>query len=262
MQRMTRTDGVAWVTGASSGIGRALALELARRGWTVAASARRQSMLVDLSVEAGDLPGRIIAHAVDVTDSADQADVIDTIESFHGPIVLALFNAGVSPHERDLMLDAASFDEAFGVNLLGVVHGLSPVLERMKLRGHGQVAVNASLAGYGGLPKAAAYGASKAALIHLCETLKLPCDKAGIMLQVINHGFVDTPLMERGQFPMPYMIRADMAARRIVDGLERSGFEIAFPQPLAWAMKAARLLPYPLYFYLLSRLRDKLTKPA
>ncbi len=250
---MTPADGVAWLTGASSGIGKATALELARRGWTVCLTARRLEELEALAGEAAGLPGRLVAHAGDVTDEAGMAALVETIERIHGPIALAFFNAGVAPYTRAGALDVDAFRQALNVNVLGAANGLAPVLARMGARKKGQVAVNASVAGYRGLPKAAAYGASKAAAIHLCEALKFDCDNLGITMQVVNPGFIDTPLTRKNDFPMPFLMSMDDAARRVVDGFERGSFEIIFPRRLAFILKIMRLLPYAWYFPLVAR---------
>ncbi len=128
IRTMTPADGVAWVTGASSGIGRATVLELARRGWTVCATARRLEDLEALAAEASALSGRIVAHAGDVTDEAGMAALVETIERVHGPIALAFMNAGVAPYTRAGALDVEAFRQAMAVNVLGVANGLSPVL--------------------------------------------------------------------------------------------------------------------------------------
>jgi NAD(P)-dependent dehydrogenase (short-subunit alcohol dehydrogenase family) len=253
LPRMQPQDGVAWITGASSGIGEAVSLELARRGWTVAATARRLDQLEEIARRAEGMPGRIVAHAGDVTDQASMKAVVDGIESVHGPIALAFLNAGVAPYVRAGALDIEAFEKAFAVNTLGAAKGLAAALERMAQRKRGQIAVNASVAGYGGLPKAAAYGASKAAAIHMCEALKFDCDNLGIRLQVVNPGFIDTPLTRKNDFPMPFLMPMDEAARRVVDGFERSGFEITFPRKLSWLIKLANLLPYPAYFWLVAK---------
>lgn len=250
---MTPADGVAWLTGASSGIGKATALELARRGWTVCLTARRLEELEALAGEAAGLPGRLVAHAGDVTDEAGMAALVETIERIHGPIALAFFNAGVAPYTRAGALDVDAFRQALNVNVLGAANGLAPVVARMGARRKGQVAVNASVAGYRGLPKAAAYGASKAAAIHLCEALKFDCDNLGITMQVVNPGFIDTPLTRKNDFPMPFLMSMDDAARRVVDGFERGRFEIIFPRRLAFILKVMRLLPYAWYFPLVAR---------
>lgn len=250
--RMHPSDGVAFLTGASSGIGRAVALELARRGWTVAASSRRLDALERLAADAAGLPGRVVAHAADVTDARAMAQTVLGVERVHGPIALAFFNAGMAPAMTD-ELDFGAFEQAFAVNVIGVVKGLAPVLAAMKSRRRGQIAVNASLAGYGGLPQAVAYGASKAAAIHLCEALALDCDRFGLRIQVVNPGFVETPLTARNDFPMPFMLSAEQAARRIVDGFEHGGFEITFPRRLAFVLKCLNMLPYPAYYWLIAK---------
>jgi short-subunit dehydrogenase len=219
----------------------------------VCATARRLDELESIAQEASGLSGRVVAHVGDVTDEAGMAGLVETIERVHGPIALAFFNAGVAPYTRAGALDVAAFRQALNVNVVGVANGLAPVLARMAERRKGQVAVNASVAGYRGLPKAAAYGASKAAAIHLCEALKFDCDNLGITMQVVNPGFIDTPLTRKNDFPMPFLMSMDDAAKRVVDGFERGRFEIIFPRRLAFILKVLRLLPYRLYFALVTR---------
>ncbi len=252
-RRVGPQDGIAWITGASSGIGRGVALEMARRGWTVAASARREAELEALAIEAAGLRGRIIAHAVDVTDAAAMAAAADGIERAHGPIALSFFNAGIAPYVQAPAIDPAAVKLAFDVNVMGVVHGLAAIMPRMAERGRGQIAVNASIAGYGGLPKSAAYGATKAALINMCEALRFDCENLGLVMQLVNPGFVETPLTGKNDFPMPFIMRNEDASRRVVDGFERGGFEITFPRRFAYLLKAINLLPYPLYFAIVGR---------
>jgi NAD(P)-dependent dehydrogenase (short-subunit alcohol dehydrogenase family) len=254
---MQPQDGVAWITGASSGIGEAVALELAQRGWTVAITARRLDLLEAIADGAAGLPGRIVAHAGDVTDAAAMRTVVDGIEHVHGPIALAFLNAGVAPYSKDAPLDLGALESAVEVNLYGVARSLFPVLERMKPRKRGQIVVTASVAGYGGLPGGPAYGASKAAAIHLCEALKLDCDPLGIRVQMVNNGFVDTEMTRRHSYKMPLLMPAEEAARRVVDGIARGGFEITFPRRMTWPLKLVNLLPYPLYFALMQRFASR-----
>jgi NADP-dependent 3-hydroxy acid dehydrogenase YdfG len=253
-RRVTPADGVAWITGASSGIGRSVALEMARRGWTVAASARRQSDLEALAAEASGLSGRIVAHPVDVTDAAAMKACAEGIATAHGPIALAFFNAGIAPYVRAPDIDIAAVRQVVDVNIMGVFHGLAAVMPAMAARGYGQLSVNASIAGYGGLPKSAAYGATKAAMINMCEAFKFDCDNLGLIMQVVNPGFIETPLTDQNDFPMPFLMKNDAAAQRVCDGFAKGGFEITFPRRFAYMLKFVNLLPYPAYFAAIGRL--------
>ena len=251
--RTTPADGIAWVTGASSGIGRAVALELARRGWTVAATARRAHELETLAGEAAAAGQTILPFPGDVTDRAGMARLIETIETPEQPIALALLNVGTFFPDAPGDWAGDAFRRTFDVNLNGTLNGLETLLPRMVARGRGQVAVVASVAGYGGLPRASSYCASKAALITMCESMRFPLERQGIGMQVVCPGFVRTPLTDHNDFPMPFLIEVDEAARRICDGLRQSRFEIAFPRRMAWLLKAINMLPYPLYFRLIGR---------
>ncbi|WP_406853606.1 SDR family NAD(P)-dependent oxidoreductase [Alsobacter sp. KACC 23698] len=250
--RASPADGVAWVTGASSGIGRATALELARRGYAVAATARRREELEALAREAPG-PGRIVAFPADVTRKDEVAEAFAAIERDLGPVALAFLNAGTFYPMKGAGFDADLVMRTFEVNVGGAVNGLAVLIPAMTGRGRGQIALNASVAGYGGLPTSAAYGATKAALINMAEALKFTCDDVGITLQVVNPGFVGTPLTDRNEFPMPFLIPAEDAARRICDGFAKGGFEITFPRRLSWILKAINHLPYGLYFPLVAR---------
>ena len=139
--------------------------------------------------------------------------------------------------------------------VLAVLTAIETMLPRFRVRGNGHIAVVSSVAGYQGLPSAAAYGATKAALINMCEALRAELQPKGVMLSVVTPGFVRTPLTDRNTFTMPFLIDADTAARRIVDGLQTSRFEITFPRRFSYLMKLLRLLPYGLFFAITRRLR-------
>ena len=248
---MKHADGIAWVTGASSGIGRNVSLELARRGWIVAATARRREELEALAKEAAGLSGSIIPYPGDVTDARSMQSVFDAIEAAGRPVALAFLNAGIAPLARAPEIDVAAVRQAFEVNVLGVFHGLAALLPAFAKRQQGQVAICASVAGYGGLPKAAAYGATKAAMINAAASLRIDCSRFGILVQAVNPGFIDTPLTQKNNFPMPFLMQPEKAARACVDGFERARFEIIFPRRLAWILKALNLLPYSVYFWLM-----------
>jgi NAD(P)-dependent dehydrogenase (short-subunit alcohol dehydrogenase family) len=233
-----------WITGASSGIGRALALELAGRGHPVAASARNLGALAEL--ERGSA-GRVRPVAADVTDREQVLSAVRQAEALIGPLAVAILNAGVARLD-DRAFRSADFEALLDVNLLGVARCIEAVLPGMLARGRGRLVLVASLAGYGGLPRTAFYGASKAALINLASSLRLDLEAHGIIVQVVNPGFVRTPMTDRNDFPMPFLLEPEEAARRIARGLASSRFEIAFPRRLALLLKLANLLPYRLYF--------------
>lgn len=250
MFRATPKDGLAWVTGASSGIGRAVAVELARRGFVVVVTARREAELRKVVGEAMSVGGAMLVLPGDITDRAGMEALVHKIERDHGPIALAFLNAGgATPHGAH-GIGAEAIRAGWELNVEGTLNCLRPVLAAMKQRARGQVAVNGSIAGYGGLPRGMAYGAAKAALIHLCESLKFDMDRHGVTMQIVNPGFVQTPMLDGADFPTPFLVPVGEAGRRIVDGFEAGGFEISFPKRLAWPAKFAHILPYWLYFRL------------
>lgn len=239
-------SGCVWITGASTGLGRAIALRFAAAGHHVAASARGLEQLQSLANEA---KSPVSPRPLDVTDRAATATVIAQIEEENGPIDIAILNAGT---HLPMAADKYSADivaKLLDVNVMGVAYGLEALLPRMIERRAGTVAVVSSVAGYRGLPTAAAYGASKAALINMCESLKLELDRHGVRLVLINPGFIDTPLTAKNPFPMPFLMPADKAAERVYRGLIHGhAFEITFPRRFTWMLKFLRMLPYRLYF--------------
>jgi NAD(P)-dependent dehydrogenase (short-subunit alcohol dehydrogenase family) len=253
MYRAHPNDGIAWVTGASSGIGRAVALELAQRGFAVAATARRAAELEAMAAESHN----IFSFPGDTTHRAAMAAMISRIEGAHGPIALAFLNAGVYfLSERD-GFSASLVWRTFEINVGGTVNCLDPVLAAMQRRGKGQIALTSSLAGYGGVAGAFGYGPTKAALICMAEALRLSYAPAGLTVQVVNPGFVHTAMTAQNDFAMPYIMGADRAAKIICDGFEKSGFEIMFPRRLAYTFKAMCLLPYALFFPLMRRASER-----
>ena len=244
---------VAWITGASTGIGREVALGLARGGWTVAASSRTESRLLELT-EAHGGAGRMVAYPVDVTDRQAMLSTAQRIHDEQGGLDLAIFNAGdYRPMPLD-EFDVALFEQLIHVNYLGVVYGVAAVLPIMRSKGQGEILVMASTAGYRGLPRAAPYGASKAALIHLAEALKPELDAVGVRLRLINPGFVKTRLTDKNPFHMPAIMEPAEAADAILKALPKDKFEITFPMGFSFVLKALRCLPYSLYFRLTKRL--------
>ncbi|MEW5837291.1 MAG: SDR family NAD(P)-dependent oxidoreductase [Pseudomonadota bacterium] len=247
---LSTSASLAWITGASSGIGAALCRRLAQQGWRVVASARNQQALQQLAEESPN----IHPLPLDVTRTEDVHAAVQRIENEIGCIDLAVLNAGDYTPMALEDFDAALFERLMQVNYLGVVHGIDALRASMCARGRGQILVTASVAGYRGLPLAAPYGATKAALINMAEALHPEFARYGVRLRVINPGFVKSPLTAKNSFAMPFIIEADEAAASIIRALDHTGFEISFPRGFVFIMKRLRNLPYALYFPLIRRI--------
>ncbi len=247
--RAAPADGAAWVTGASAGIGRGVALELARRGFTVHATARRAEALAALAAEAQGLAGRILPAPGDVTDREGLAALYRGLEA-QGPIALAVLNAGGAYRDPTGDFGGEGFQRTFALNVQGVANSVNPALNAMKGRGRGQIAIVGSLIGYGGVPNAYAYGPSKSAAVSLAVGLKFEAEKHGVAVQIVNPGYVKTELTAGNRYPMPFLMECDEAARRICEGLRRGGFEIRLPLRFALLTRLVQSLPYPLFFAL------------
>lgn len=248
----TPKDGAAWVTGASSGIGKSLARRLAAAGWTVVTTARSEE---DLSAEARAFngPGRLVPMAGDVTDAGRMEEIVRAIEVEHGGLALLVANAGIYRPVDGADLDRKDVDATIRINLDGTVNCVIPAIAAMKPRRAGQIAIVSSVAGYAGLPTSSAYGMTKAGLYNFAESLKFDLDNLGILVQVVSPGFIDTPATAKNPFDMPFLMDVEKAAAEFEKGLGRTGFEITFPKAFTYQLKFLRVLPYCLYFPLVAR---------
>ncbi len=236
---------VVWITGASSGIGRVLAVQLAKAGAKVAISARSADKLAEVAAsQAG-----IFAFPLDVGDASATEATVAAIEAQLGPIDLAVLNAGTWDPMSATDFSAARANASMQVNYVGHANGIEALGPRFMARKTGHIALVSSVAGYRGMPQAAAYAPSKAAVISLAESLQPDFARHNVTLSVINPGFVATPMTAVNQFPMPFLMPVDKAVDRIVVGLTKRKFEIAFPWPLVTMLKIMRVLPYPMYFW-------------
>ena len=235
-----------WIVGASTGIGAALAVRLARSGARVALSARSRDKLEALATT---LPGSLVLP-LDVRNAGAQADAHATIIREWGGVDVTVFNAGTYAPMCADEFNLAHMDEHFAVNYHGVTNGLAAILPDYVNRAaeHPVIAIVSSVAGFRGLPKSLAYGPSKAALINLAETLYLDLSPRGIAVTLICPGFVDTPLTKQNDFKMPALISPEVAAEEIVAGFARGEFEIHFPKRFTNWLKLMRHLPYGAYF--------------
>ncbi len=238
-----------WIIGASSGIGAALATALWQRGALVAVSARRAGALQ--AVAAGHDNARVLAF--DLNDNAAFAGACDDLFRHWGGVDLVVFSAGAYAPMRAWQLDANDIDRLLAINLRAPMAAAARLIPQLLKQGSGALAFVSSVAGYRGLPKAAAYGPTKAALINFAETLYLDLAPRGLSIYLINPGFVATPMTAANDFEMPALISPQQAADEIIAGFGRGSFEIHFPRRFTYWLKLLRMLPYSLYFALVKR---------
>ena len=250
---MSLRDSVVWVTGASSGIGEALVGPLVARGARVAISARRADALEALARLWRDKGADVRAFPLDVTDRAATHAAVAAIEQAFGRIDVAVLNAGTHVLGTKKPFDAQQFIDNMQLNYVGMLYGIEAVLPGMLVRKRGHIAGVSSLAGLRALPTAGGYGASKAAASHMLDAVRFDLEPRGVLVTNITPGFVKTPLTDRNRYRMPFLMEVDRAAEILVEGLDRGKREIHFPKPFSWIVKTLRILPYPLYQWIIRK---------
>ena len=239
-----------WITGASSGIGKAVAEKFAAEGWKVAVSARRKELLQDMAKDQN-----ISSFPLDVTDRSQINNVFQNILKEFGNIDVCLFSSGTYEPKDEQSIDPDKIKNVINVNFLGVIDCVKAVEEYFKNKKTGHISIVSSIAGYRGLPNSSGYGPSKAALTNFCESIYFDFKKFGVRVSVISPGFIKTPLTDKNEFPMPFLKTVDYAANQIFNGLVKSNaFEIHFPKGLTLTLKFLRILPYKLYLFLVDKL--------
>ena len=239
-----------WITGASSGIGKAVAEKFAAEGWKVAVSARRRELLQELAKNEN-----IVSFPLDVTDQYQINTVFKNIISEFGNLDLCLFSSGTYEPKDEKNIDSEKIKNVIKVNFLGVVDCVKSVEEYFKNRNSGHISIVSSIAGYRGLPNSSGYGPSKAALTNFCESIYFDFKKFGVRVSIISPGFIKTSLTEKNEFPMPFLKTVDYAADKIFNGLVKSNaFEIHFPKGLTLTLKFLRILPIKVYLFLVDKL--------
>ena len=239
-----------WITGASSGIGRALAEKFATEGWKVAASARRKEILEDMSKNEN-----IFSFPLDVTSQDQIKNSFERIIKDFGGLDLCVFSSGTyDPKlEKGINVDQNKF--VMETNFFGVLHCINTVEQYFKEKKGGHISIVSSIAAYRGLPNSSGYGPSKAALTNLTESLYFDFKKNNVRVSLISPGFIKTPLTDKNEFPMPFLRTPEYAAEKIFNGLVKSNaFEIHFPKGLTLTLKFLRILPYKLYLFLVDKL--------
>jgi len=244
-------DKTIWITGASTGIGRALAIKFAKNGWNVAASARRENLLKELE----ELNQDIYSFPLDVTDKEKCKEVFKKIEDKFKTIDISFFSTGTWDPGKEKEIDVEQIENVMKVNFFGTLNCIKSVEKYYRNKKSGHISIVSSIAGYRGLPNSTGYGPSKSALNNLAESLFFDFKRYGVRVSLISPGFIKTPMTDKNDFKMPFLRTTDFAADKIYEGLVNSNkFEIHFPKQLTLILKLLRILPYSLYLKLISKL--------
>ena len=240
-------DKTVMITGASSGIGHRLALELSRRGAKVGLIARRANALGDLVQEIEAANGKATALPADVLNADSLRTAADRLRSTFGPIDVLVANAGIGAAVDGAELKGREVADVINVNVIGAANSVEAVVPEMVKRGSGHLVVISSLAAYRGLPKSAAYCASKAAVSAFFESLRLDLQPHGVDVTIIHPGFIKTPLTAGRQAQMPFLMELDDAVSKIAGAIEKRKKSYAFPWQLASVVRAGMIMPNFMY---------------
>jgi NADP-dependent 3-hydroxy acid dehydrogenase YdfG len=240
-----------WVIGASSGIGESCAKALLHAGAKIALSSRRAERLNTLAQSADQ--AQTLVLPLDVTHTEQLESAYQAILEQWGGLDLLLFVSGVYTPLRADNFDFKVAQQTIDANLLGPMRAVAIVLPEMLKSHAGHIAIVGSVAGYSGLPKALAYGPSKAAIINFCENLYYDLLPEGVSVHMISPGFVATEATAQNDFEMPALMTADAAAIEILEGIQAGKFDIHFPKRFSGFLKFLRILPYPIYFWIIRR---------
>ena len=239
-----------WITGASSGIGRALAIKFANNGWKVAASARRENLLKELNQENEN----IHPFPLDVTNIDQCKNVFTNIIEKFKDIEISIFGTGIHDPKSEKKFNLDKIRKIMEVNYFGTMNSINSVYKYYNNKKSGQISIVSSVAGYRGLPAAGAYCASKSALTSFTESLHFEMKRKNVRVSLISPGFIKTPMTDQNDFPMPMIKSPEFAAKQIYTGLiKKKGFEIHFPKVFTFMMKILSMLPSYIYFRIVER---------
>ena len=246
---MSKNQKKIWITGASSGIGKALALKFAKENWQVAISARRKVLLDELAQNKN-----ISSFPLDVTnDSLVKTAFSEILRDFKN-IDLCVFCSGAYDPKLEKEINKEQIKKIMNINFFGVLNCIKVVEDYFKGKKAGHISIVSSIAAYRGLPNSSGYGPSKAALTNLTESLYFDFKKHNVRVSLISPGFIKTPLTNQNTFNMPFIKTPEFAANKIYDGLTTStSFEIHFPKELTLFLKFLRILPYRAYLFLINK---------
>jgi short-subunit dehydrogenase len=241
---------VIWITGASSGIGKALSIKFAQEGWIVAASARRENLLQELTKENQN----IYSFPLDVTDMNQCKLVFDNIIKKFKDVEISIFGTGIHDPKSEKEFNLDKIRKIMEVNYFGTMNSINSVYNYYNIKKSGQISIISSVAGYRGLPAAGAYCASKSALTSFAESLHFEMKRKNIRVSLVSPGFIKTPMTDQNEFPMPMIKSPEFAAKEIYTGLiKKKGFEIHFPKAFTFMMKILSMLPSSIYFKIVEK---------
>ena len=241
---------VIWITGGSSGIGKALAYKFANEDWQVALSARREELLNEIS-KSND---NIHSFPLDVLNVEKCKEVFNKIVSKFKNIDIAVFSTGIHDPNSERKINLESIRKIMETNFFGTMNSINSVYNYFTDKKSGHISIVSSVAGYRGLPMAGAYCASKSALISYAESLYFEMKRFNVRVSVVNPGFIKTPMTDQNPFPMPMIVSAEFAAEEMFKGLTKSkSFEIHFPKKFTFIMKILQIMPNWLYLKLIKK---------
>ena len=239
---MRRWDGTRyWLVGASEGLGRALAERMSRAGVEVIVSARNRDRLEDL---AASLPGRAQAVQVDVSDAESVRQAAEAAGDIDGMVYLA----GVYWPMKATEWRADEAEAMADINFTGAMRAVGAILPAMVARDRGHVVLTGSLSGFRGLPGAIGYGASKAGVMYLAESMHADLRRTGVEVQLANPGFIRTRLTDKNEFAMPFIMEPEAAARAMFDHMTAGGFKTSFPRAFSLLFRGSQFLPDWAYY--------------
>ena len=246
---MSENQRKVWITGASSGIGRAVAEKFAKENWKVAISARREEFLNEMAKNQN-----IFAYPMDVTDKNKTQETFDKIIKDFGNLDLCIFSSGTYERKSEKGLNVDNIKKVMDVNFLGVVGCVKVVQEYFQNKKSGHISIVSSPVGYRGLPKSSGYTASKASLNNFTQGIYFDFKKFNVRVTLISPGFIKTALTDKNEFKMPFLKDTNYAAEKIYDGLvNKKSFEIIFPPQIAFIYKIFQILPNKFYNYLINK---------
>ena len=247
------TNKTVMVTGASSGIGKGVALEVAARGANLGLIARRQELLDEMVADIRSRDRQAIAVAADVRDAEAMKAAAERVRAELGPIDILIANAGIGTADHISQLDPNHLANVISINVFGASNSVAAVVPQMIERGQGQLVAMSSLAAYRGVAKSAAYCASKAAMSAYFESVRIDLRGTGVDVTIIHPGFIKTPLTAGRASHMPYLMELDYAVSKIVSAIEKRRKSVAFPWQLATIVRAGLLMPASMYDWIAAR---------